>query len=183
MKGGLINIENKEKPKTEEIKKPKTGTRPMTTAELFQKVCGILKEKGMMPDILDYGLPTNSPEPIITYAFDIRSNLGYGGNEGIYLDLWIEFYEKNKKICKDLGTFKTLDTGRDAMHTMAGLLADFIVEEYDYVNGNLDDFTWTGADVHAFKDGKKLEWGYTCGSMESALKKKTSCCRSIHVPS
>ena len=35
---------------------------------------------------------------------------------------------------------------------MATLLADFILEEYAYVNENLDDFTWEGAVVHALKE-------------------------------
>ena len=56
---------------------------------------------------------------------------------------------------------------------MADLLADFIIEEYTYVNGNLDDFTWEGADVHPLdENGQKIGWGYTCGSMERALKTK-----------
>lgn len=144
----------------------------MTTAELFQKICNILEEKNMMPGILDYSLPTNSPVQIKTYEFNLRNNLGYGESEGIYLDLWIEYFEENKKICKGLGTFKTLDDSKEAMHIMSGLLADFIVEEYGYVNKHLDDFKWTGTDVHAIKDGKKLGWGYTCSSMESAMEKK-----------
>ncbi len=50
---------------------------------------------------------------------------------------------------------------------MAGLLADFTIEEYAYVNANIDDFTWEGADVHAFDgDGKQ------CSTMEAALNKK-----------
>ena len=41
------------------------------------------------------------------------------------------------------------------------------------MNKNLDDFTWEGADVHALKEnGDRMSWGYTCGTMESALKKK-----------
>ena len=56
---------------------------------------------------------------------------------------------------------------------MASLLADFIIEEHSYVNKNLDDFTWEGADVHALKEnGERVNWGYTCGTMEAALKKK-----------
>ena len=56
---------------------------------------------------------------------------------------------------------------------MAGLLADFTIEEYAYVNANIDDFTWEGADVHAFDgDGKQCSWGYTCSTMEAALNKK-----------
>ena len=59
------------------------------------------------------------------------------------------------------------------MHTMAALLADFVIEEYAYVNGNLDDFTWEGADVRPIdENGKRISWGYSCDSMEQALEKK-----------
>lgn len=148
-------------------------TRPMTTEELFNRICGILKEKGKMPDILDYGLPTSNPVPIRTYQFDLRNKLAYGGSEGIYLDLWIEYFANKEKQRKKLGTFKTLDESSEAMHIMAGLLADFTIEEYAYVNANIDDFTWEGADVHALDgDGKRCNWGYTCNTMEAALDKK-----------
>ena len=148
-------------------------TRPMTTEELFEKINSILIEKGKIPDILDYSLATSNPIPIRTYEFDLRNSLAYGGNEGIYLVLWIEYLEENEKRRAAIGTYKTLYEDADAMHIMASLLADFIIEEYSYVNKNLDDFTWEGADVHALKEnGDRMSWGYTCGTMESALKKK-----------
>jgi hypothetical protein len=40
------------------------------------------------------------------------------------------------------------------------------------VNKNLDDFTWEGADVHPIENGKKLDWGYSCRTMEAANRKK-----------
>lgn len=141
----------------------------MNTEEFFNKIYGILKEKDLIPDILDYSLPSSHPTPITTYEFDLKNNLSYGGNEGIYLDLWIE-YDKNNKA--RVGTFKTLLQDREAMRTMALLLADFIVEEYTYVNANLDDFTWEGADVYVFDENGKKLFGYSCSSMEAALKKK-----------
>ncbi len=49
--------------------------KPMTTEELFDKIRGILKEKGKLPDILDYGLAAYNPVPIRTYEFDLKSNL------------------------------------------------------------------------------------------------------------
>ena len=59
------------------------------------------------------------------------------------------------------------------MHIMAALLADFIIEEYAYVNANLDDFTWEGVYVHVIEgSGEKSKWGYSCGTMEAALKRK-----------
>ena len=59
------------------------------------------------------------------------------------------------------------------MRTMAGLLADFIIEESAYVNAHLDDFTWEGVDIYAFdKDGKQCGLGFTYSTMEDALTKK-----------
>lgn len=147
--------------------------KPMTTEELFNIVCKILKEKGRLPDILDYGLPTYRPVPITTYEFDLKNNLGYGGSEGIYLDLWMEYCANGKTHAEGVGTFKTLREDDEAMHVMAALLADFIIEEYAYVNANLDDFTWGGADVYlADESGKRTGGGYSCGTMEAALKRK-----------
>ncbi len=146
---------------------------PMTTEELFEKINSILIEKGKIPDILDYSLATSNPIPIRTYEFDLRNSLNYGGNEGIYLDLWIEYRVENEKRRAAIGTYKTLYEDDNAMHIMASLLANFIIEEHSYVNGNLDDFTWEGADVHALKEnGERVNWGYTCGTMEAALKRK-----------
>lgn len=153
--------------------------KPMTTEELFDKICAILKEKGKLPEILDYGLGAYHPVPIRTYEFDLKSNLAYGGSEGIYLDLWIEYFADDEKRTSSIGTFKTLDESNEAMHIMAGLLADFIIEEYAYVNANLDDFTWgarhpvdvgsaptgverRGTDVYLFDNaGKRISWGYS----------------------
>ena len=59
--------------------------RPMTTDELFNRIVMILKEKNRLPDILDYGLATGNALPITNCEFDLRSNLAYGNNEGIYL--------------------------------------------------------------------------------------------------
>ena len=143
--------------------------KPMTTADLFNEIKTILKNKNMLPDILDYGIATSKPVPIRIYEFELKNNLDYGGSEGIYLDLWIEYYEDNEWLKSDIGTFKTLEDGREAMHAMAGLLADFIIEGTAYINANIDDFTWTGADVWAFdENGKRLDWCYSCSNMERA---------------
>lgn len=150
-----------------------TMTRPMTTGELFEKINCILEEKGKLPDILDYSHAASNPIPVRTYEFDLGNSLDYGGNEGVYLNLWIKYRVGKEEHRAAVGTYKTLYEDADAMHTMALLLADFIIEEHSYVNGNLDDFTWEGADVHALKEnGEKANWGYTCSSMEAALKRK-----------
>ncbi len=181
--------------------------RSMTTEELFNRINGILKEKGKLPDILDYGLATHNPVPITNYEYGLKNKLDYGGNEGrttsggrwlcadrsgaeTYLDLWIEYTADGKRCVSGLGIFKTLRTDDKAMHIMAALSADFIIDEYAYVNANLDDFTWgarhpgdvgsaltgverRGVDVHVIEgSGEKSKWGYSCGTMEAALKRK-----------
>jgi len=148
--------------------------RPITTAEYFNLICDTLRRKKQMPDeMLDYALPTYSPVPIKTYEFNIRNNLDFGENEGIYLDLSIELIGDGERQIKELGTFKTLQRSDVAMRTMAQLLADFIVADRDYVRFHLDDFNWTGVDVYAFNgDGRKSEWGYSCSNQESAKIRK-----------
>ena len=89
--------------------------RPMTTEELFEKIKGILKEKGKLPDILDYGIATSRPVPIRIYEFELKNNLDYGGSEGIYLDLEIEYFEDGEWHKDGIGTFKTLGESREAM--------------------------------------------------------------------
>ena len=146
----------------------------MTTAELFDKICDILKTEDKIPDIIDYSLAADyRAEPITTYEFSLKTDLQYGGSEGIYLTFAIEYY-KDKKLChNELGTFKTLYTDDESMHIMSDLLADFIILGNRYVNEHLDEFTWEGADVYAINDsGEKFGWGYSCRSMESALKKR-----------
>ena len=105
----------------------------MTTGELFDAICKILKEKGKMPNILDYGLATHNPAPIINYEYSLKNKLDYEGNEGrttsggcwlgadrsgaeTYLDLWIEYIADGKKYANALGIFKTLSTDDEAMH-------------------------------------------------------------------
>ena len=48
-----------------------------------------------------------------------------------------------------------------------------MIEENAYVNTNLDDFTWEGADVYVIdENGKRLKGSYSCSCMERALKQK-----------
>ena len=70
---------------------------------VFSQGVWYLEGKGMLPDILDYGLATHNPIPMKIYEFSVRNNLDYGGSEGIYLDLWIEYYENQEKQTNDTG--------------------------------------------------------------------------------
>ena len=147
--------------------------QPVTTKEYFETIYNILSKQGKIPDILDYKLSTSNAVPIKTYEFSVGNNLDYGSNEGIYLDLWIELYGKKEKQRYRLGTFKTLRIDREAMHKMADLLANFLIEQRIYENKHLDDFTWEGVDVHVIQeDGTVSSCGYTCSTMEAAMKRK-----------
>lgn len=142
--------------------------------EYFEIICNLLSEKGKIPEtILDYKLSTSDAVPIKTYEFSLKNNLDYGGSEGIYLVLWIEVRVNREKQLYPLGTFKTLRKDEESMHIMADLLADFMIEQQTYVNEHLDDFTWEGADVHVLReDGIVSSCGYTCSTMEAAMKRK-----------
>ena len=147
--------------------------RPMTTDELFNRIVMILKEKSRLPESLDYGLAIGNALPITNCEFDLRSNLAYGNNEGIYLDLWIEYFYEDENYRKSLGTFKTLQDSKEAMHVMAALLADFIIELNAYVRANMDDFAWEGIYVYPIDGtGKRVGWWYSCRSMEDVMLKK-----------
>ena len=76
--------------------------KPMTTEELFNEIQDILKVKGKLPVILDYGLAIHRPVPIKTYEFDLINKLAHRGSEDIYLDLWIEYFVNGEKEKKKL---------------------------------------------------------------------------------
>ena len=145
----------------------------MTTAEFFNTISSILKEQGKLPDLLDYGLASHKSILLKTCEFNLKNNIDYGGSEGIYLDLRMEYFEGDERSLYDLGTFKTLEDDDSAMYIMAHLLADFILETCSYVGKNWDDFNWIGVDVHMIdENGKRLRGGYSCSCMERALKRK-----------
>ena len=146
--------------------------KPKTTSELFEKICEILKQKNIMPDILDYALSDSRSKEIKKYEFDFKLFLDYGSNEGIYLDCCIkgDIGIDGEDKWYALGTFKTLREDSEAMYIMAKLYADFIMEGSRYVNGNLDDFNWTGADVQAYDETGTRKIGYSCKTKESAEK-------------
>lgn len=145
---------------------------PWTSAELFLKICENLKEKGVMPDNLAHSLPTSPQLKITTGDFRLRNNLWYG-EEGIYLDVFLEFNEDGKVEGKGLGTFQTLDSDGEAMHTMAGLLADFIIELRAFTNTHQSDFIWEGVSLFPCDgSGERLKLSLCCDDMETALALK-----------
>lgn len=147
--------------------------KPMTTAQLFYRIKIILREKDKLPYILDYGLATDNPILIKSCKFELRYNLTYGEIRGIYLNLQIEYFDKNERCKRGIGTFKTLKDDVSAMHMLATLLADFIIEGSIFMRAYADDFTWEGVNVYPMLDkDTRCRWHHYCSSMESALKLK-----------
>ena len=149
--------------------------KPYTNNEVFDIIINTLKEKDMFPKNIDYALSAGRRDckEIRTYEFNIRNSLNFGGSEGIYLDIWLEYYEKDETKKIDLGTIKTLETTREAMRYMGTLLADFVYEISEFTNSNLDDFTWQGFDVKVYdENGTKYPWSYTYSTLERALARK-----------
>ncbi len=88
----------------------------MTTKDLFNRVCSILKEKGRMPDIPNYRLATHRPVPIKTYEFDLKSNLAYEGSGGDPVRV------KAGVLVNSLGTLvcgRTLSVGKEGVPWLA----------------------------------------------------------------
>ena len=111
------------------------------TDELFRLIDSKLKEEGLLPEILDYGLPTHDPRPVKTMSWDTIGRVSFGSSEGIYLDICLEgdmgggAYER-----VELGTYKTLLEDKEAFSTMSLLNTEFVFAMRDFVNAHMDDF-------------------------------------------
>lgn len=145
-----------------------TIKRKYTNKELFYHIEEILKEKGLLPEILEYSLAENYHlKEFADYEWDIMGDLDFGC-EGIYLSVYAEgcVTEQGKDEKVHLGTFKTLEAGRPALYIMAKLQADFMWETREFVNNHLADFTWYGYDVDFYKDEQKM-FGMSCKNYDS----------------
>lgn len=130
--------------------------KPYTVNELFEAICKQIE----LPDILDYSLSHEYSKVVKDYEWDFGNHLDFGGNEGIYLDMCMVKGSERRY----LGTFKTLDESEEAMHTMANLLADFIIAGRRFIEENIDDFEWEGYKVKA----EGLRYSICCLNIEEA---------------
>lgn len=143
---------------------------PFTTEQLFKEIKNILIASGEMPDnMLDYAISTHDSVQIRDCEFDVKMDVHFGGNEGIYLNMYLE-----GNIGKDnephgrylLGTFKTLYEDEEALQKMALLGASFIWEARSYIDANLNDFIWTGYSVIGTDENGKKRMHYLVKTME-----------------
>ena len=147
---------------------------------LFNEIIKIIKEKGVFPDIIDYAIPCD--EVLIdTPEFYITNGLDYGGSEGIYLDLYLNFYDAERREQRNVrfGCIKTLYDDAAAMHTMANLLADIMVASREYVNKNYALFDRRGFRISGFRENdEKLSTCYLADTLEKARDRVACIIRS-----
>ena len=151
----------------------KDVVKKITTEEYFNIICGILKEKGLMPNVVKCFFATDNPVPMTTFNFQIVNNLQYCYG-GICLELWHRHAddEGTEKIT-EFGSFHSLRQDREAMQVMGKLLADVLAENKWYINHHLDDFTWIGTDVYGVnEDGNRLYQYHMISSIEQAMQVK-----------
>ena len=131
------------------------------TDELFRLIDNKLKEEGLLPEILDYGLPTRKPRPVKTISWDTIGRVSFGSNEGIYLNIYLEGDlggGTDERV--ELGTYKTLFEDKEAFNAMSLINTEFVFAVRDFVNAHMDDFNWVGFDIIFYK-GEKQAIKYT----------------------
>ena len=126
--------------------------------ELFLMIYEKLEKEGLVPEnILDYSCAGSASELIQSEEFDIVPHIVHGASEGIYMDIRLEAGEcarvfSTPKPELRLGTFKTLQTDKEAYKKMAMLGAEFVYALYEYIDMHRDEFNWTGFDITAFRN-------------------------------
>lgn len=128
---------------------------PLLMEEFFNIINSKLKDDGKLPDILDYCTASGSSSKLAirSYELNVNATLMFGNCEGEFVDvsLWGDIGCGEKKEYH-LGSYKTLQTSADAMHTLGILAADFVFEATKYINDHLDDFDWQGYEVEILNE-------------------------------
>ena len=129
---------------------------------LFLMVEEKLKKDGLIPDdILDYSIAGSDSEMILSEEFDVIPRIVHGSNEGIYMDIILDAGNhpsafSNREPYIRLGTFKTLQTDKDAYIKMSVLGAEVVYAVRVYVQENMDEFNWTGFDLTFYHGEKRM---------------------------
>lgn len=141
-----------------------------TSDDLFREVNESLRAKGLLPEILDYGIPSGLGAPIRDICFNVIGIVDFGGSEGIYLDIYIDGDIGTGDTQRlRIGTYKTLEEDKEAFKTMSDLNVEFVFEAKNYVSEHRDELTRTGYKVH-FYDGQTLRIGYISPDYGRALE-------------
>lgn len=108
----IIELERLKPSKTDPRKLEYAGQRP--AQEVFEELKHRLESQGYLPDeyfLMDYHWENGREIP---KGADIFCATDYGGSEGVYLDVYLKWYEDGKPITKNFITGKTLgENGND----------------------------------------------------------------------
>ena len=146
----------------------------LTSKELAKTVNEhIIKElPTKITNILDYYTCVEEPKCVDLYdiEFDVKGDLHFGGNEGIYLHMYIDgiFKENGESATVPLITYKTLYEDKAAMKMMAEIQAEFIWEANEWITKNEKQLLRRGWQV---KKPENDYFSYICYTKEN-LKKK-----------
>lgn len=141
-----------------------------TNADLFYIILNKLKEGGLLPEILDYSLGCSTLKEIKSDEWDAIGRITFGGNEGIYLRIYIEGVIDHDYDKVELGTFKTLETSKEAYKAMSDLNVEFIFALRDFVEVNSESFCWTGYSVRFVGNGEPSDHPIWTASKKQAMK-------------
>ena len=164
-----------------------TKKKAYTTVDLFRKINMNLKESGRLPDFLDYGNPTSKEIPLKSDEWEVYGITRYGGNEGIYTDIYLDGdiggmdSPKGNMQRINIGTYKTLNTDPDSFRAMHVLSADFTMETDRFRKLNIEAFNFdgyrvvhTGTEEGVKKEGSFSTWHKDYKSAFEQAKKMLS---------
>ena len=147
---------------------------PYLTDELFDEVWKRITQKyPECLDIIDYALPAREAVEARETP-TLKARLEYGGNEGIYLDVFAEFYEEQKGTSESkYATIKSLDESDDAFLAMGELFSRLVIETKAYVKDNYQDFRWNEDGdpryiVEVYEDDGRYLLGRYCKTLDEA---------------
>lgn len=122
----------------------------LTSRELAKTVNERISKElpAKMTNILDYSLCVNERNCVDLYdvAFDVKGDLYFGGNEGIYLHMYMDgiFQENGESTTVPLITYKTLYEDKKALKIMAEIQAEFIWQARKWIDDNEEQLTRRG---------------------------------------
>lgn len=118
----------------------------VTVDKMADSILETMKERNLLPEILDYGISAATREQkIFANEFCVKGDVNYGC-EGIYLDMYLSWvFDSSREDKKSaLITFKTLEDGDDALHIMCQLLADCMIVANEYIKEHYEDLNRSG---------------------------------------
>ena len=125
--------------------------RQRTGKEVFEELKQYLERRGMLPD--EYFLLDGhwDGKQLIPRQADMFCAADYGESEGIYVDVFLKYYEKGKSITKTFATGKTLDDTGAALDRMF-LTAAAITKAFHGDHGQYARYVMTGSGKESRSD-------------------------------